>query len=153
MADDSRIALTNDDRSSAPFNMALATLEKIQGILKSIVIASSGHLDEGDKVVTPGDSQLMKYRLVNQLYVQSTPLFDPEKTKEWKPEMKERIRNINLDIGKRYLNKKVVGRFVVYSQEIEIELDDITIEIQEKLQAEGYFMPPKNDARFSWKQE
>lgn len=152
MADDSRIALTNDDRSSAPFNMALATLEKIQGILKSIVVISSGHLDDDDKFLTPGKSQHMKYRLVNQLFVQCIPLFDKKKTEEWKPEMLARIRNVKLKVGNKYSNRRVVGNFAAYDEDVEQELDDIIMEIQERLQDEGYFMPPKNDARFSWKQ-
>ncbi len=142
---------SGDDRSTAPFNMALFTLEKIHNILKHIVNASI----VVDERVTAGQIQHMKYRLVRQLFIQSITLIDRKKegNKEWKKGMAIRIKVVQLYFGEKTRGEQIVGNFQAYNQDTEDELDDITIDIQERLQDEGYFMPPKDDPRHSWKHE
>lgn len=140
--------------SSAPFNMALFTLQKIHNILRMITTISSTYIidEEGEKFLAPGKSQHLKYKLVKQLYIQAIPLFDKKTTGEWKKETLKKIRAVSLKVGGRYMNKKLVARFPCYEDKIDNELDDLTIEIQEKLQDEGYFMPPKTDIRHLWRE-
>lgn len=150
------LEVTHEDRSTAPFNMALKTLEKIHNILIQIALVSV--------IPTPtdmnynlalGKAQHAKYALVRQLYIQSIPLFDKKQTAEWKIEMNQGIRDLKKDLitASVYNNGKIIGMEERYSHEMDEILDDVTIEIEETLQDEGYFMPPKDDVRFSWKQE
>lgn len=145
---------SNEDSGTAPFNMALFTLEKIHNILKLIIMVSSGY-DENENPISSGKAQHLKYSLIRQLYVQSIPLLDPVKNKEWKKEMWEKIKNINLK-WKQIIDtsrSKIVGYSELATKDNEILFDEIIIEIQERLQEEKYFMPPKDDPKYSWKQD
>ena len=147
--------MPTDDRRSAPFNMALFTLEKIHNILKRIAEISTAMNFDGDIMFSLGQSQHMKYRLIRQLFIQSIPLFNKEKKDkiQWKESMAQRIGNIKLISGDKIKNNQIVGKFQGFTQEIEDELDNITIDIQETLQDEGYFMPSRNDPKHSWKKK
>ena len=146
-----------EDRSSAPFNMALFTLEKIHNILKLIAYTSAGLTNEearGKDFLYPGRAQHTKYRLVRQLFIQSIPLINHKKNPKYKEYMGKRIKKIKLTVGNLINSQKqIVGITPGYSQSVDDELDNIMIEIQQKLQEEGYFMPPKSDPRFGWKFE
>lgn len=144
------------DDLSAPFNLALATLEKMHNILKLISLASSGYSHDEDGNLTgmsAGEAQHLKVKLVKQLFIQSIPLFD-KNTNEWQDKMLNRIRTIKPLFRTRYTfngHKSIPSGIIeIYSQVIDDELDDITIEIQRELQQERYFMPSKADPRFSW---
>lgn len=142
------------DEGTAPFNMALFTLEKIHNLLKMIAMVSAGLEQETNQLLGQGKAQHIKCKLVKQLYIQCVPLLDPIKNKQWKVDMLKRIREIKPLLGKRIDRfGKFTGSFESFSSNIEDELDDVVIEIQERLQEEKYFMPPKNDPRFSWKQD
>lgn len=142
------------DRTGAPFNMALATLEKVNNILKQIANVSVLFIsdDQGSSELSPGKAQHMKYRLVKQLFIQSVPLFDTKKYEAFMHDILKDIRSIKLKYGNRYQNNRIIGKFEVFDQSVEDELDNITMDVQAELQKEGYFMPPKSDPRFSWKQ-
>lgn len=144
-----------EENIGAPFNMAIATLMKIHGVTKGIVVASafSPESEDDARFLFPGKAQHTKYRLVKQFFVQSVPLLDQKKTTEWQEEMLNRIWEIKPKIGERVSGKKIVGHYPIYDEQIERELDRITIEIEKKLQEEGYFMPPKSDVRYSWRQD
>lgn len=147
----------SDDRTSAPFNMALFTLEKIHNILKKIAEVSVLIITDSDSAafsLSPGNSQHMKYRLVRQLFIASIPLLDTKKTSEWQEKTADKLFDIrrSLVYGNKYLNNKIVGRFEAFNEDVEDILDDLVVEIEQKLQKEGYFMPDKRDPRFSWKE-
>lgn len=131
-----------DDRTGAPFNMAIATLMAIRDILdqiKQVTITNE---------LSSGEAQQIKHKLVSQLFVQSIPLLKDEQ----KEPIKRMIKKVKLtSIPKLNEYRKVIGYVVVYNPEIEEELDNITIKIQEDLQSQGYFMPPKNDPKYSWR--
>lgn len=150
--------MTEENRKQEPgavFNMAISTLEKIHNILRNIAMVSVGFTIDSEEttLMDPGKSQHIKYRLVNQLFIQSIPLIDSNKYEDWKNDMKDRIRRIVPRYGARYSDCKQVGSFEVFVPEIEFELDDIVIEIQEQLQKEGYFMPSKHDPKYGWRQD
>jgi len=141
------------DKGTAPFNMALNTLEKVHNILKQIVLVSSGYfIERSGEDLTPGKAQHVKYRLVRQLFIQSIPLFDKETTKDWVEKMRKKLWQIKPTISNNYKDNVVVSQFESYSEKLNDDLDDITIDIQAQLQLEGYFMPPKDDLRFTWKE-
>lgn len=139
------------EREGSVFNILLALLEKVNNILKRIAeVTVMGSHEGGD--INSGQAQHIKSRLVRQLYIQSIPLIDPDKDKDWKKEIWKRILNIKLSYGKVIKNYKIVGRFERFSEALEKELDDITMEIEEKLQTYKYFVPSKADPRHGWKQ-
>ena len=127
---------------SAPFNMALATLERVNNILREITEISVGEYG--------GNIQCFyaKLKLVKQLFLASIPLID---NKEEKDKLQKEIFKLNQMFGVKYDARSQKRRLTCY-KEIDTELDYVIIKIQEVLQKEKYFMPPKNDPRFSWKQ-
>ena len=127
------------DEFGAAFNMAIASLMRIHDILKLITKYS---LSSFQGSVLPGPIQHMKYRLVRQLYVQSVPLMKPEE----KGPIKKTLNAIKL--AREVTPTKQVTE--LYDHQVEMQLDDCTCEIEEALQVQGYFMPPKSDPRYSW---
>jgi len=135
---------------SAPFNLALNTLERVAAIIEklcyvSIQIASTENTNDADL-------QHIKFALLKQLYIQAVPLLrDNEKKKQ---AVKKRIDNIKLGFPQPVFNKlgERVGNKPVFDPKIDYEMDEIEIEISETLQSMGYFMPPKNDPRFTFRQ-
>lgn len=127
------------DDIGAPFNMAVASLMRIHDILKDITKYSMSSFNTN---MPPGPIQHMKYRLVRQLYVQSVPLM---KNDDKGPLVKE--------LDSIQLKREVTPTGVVtelYDHEVEKKLDQLICKIEEALQVQGYFMPPKSDPRFGW---
>jgi len=148
MASDSEIEMNESSKpDSAPFNMALRTLEKIHDISRSITIASSKPYT-GE--MTSGKSQHLKYTLIKQLFIQSLSLVTKE-TQAYKDKVWVDIKNIKLEWKLLKNNSKVVGMVENATNKIEIKLDELTMEILDKLQVEGYFMPPRNDVGLTWR--
>lgn len=140
------------EEGTAPFNMALNTLEKIHKILLSIFLVSSRIVESQE--LSEGEAQHMKYRLVRQLYIQSVPLLRAKNIDEWKEQTWKLIKEIKLKWKPIKDGDGFVRDYVeAIDPEIEDTLDDITKFIEEKLQEEGYFMPPKHDPRFSWSEK
>lgn len=143
---------------TAPFNSALATLELIHNISQLIVkISSSQSIDPNDSSMLPqGKAQHIKYRIVRQYFIMARPLIDKKKNEEWLKEMEVRVFNFEsrLQFMKQIHSesKKVLGFVEVYDPAFEKELDNVIMEIRDKLQTEGIFMPPKDDPRFAFKQ-
>lgn len=142
------------DRTSAPFNMAIATLMEIRKQIDKIVSVSTMYLlgDVEDAPLTPGQALHTKARMVKQLLILSAPLLQYKKYGEWINKTKSDINLIikNLKFGQKVSNQKVVGQKEIYDFISDDKLDDIVLEISEKIQSEHYFMPPKSDPRFGW---
>ncbi len=125
----------NYDDSPAAFNMALDTLQRLGEILREIKMVSTN----------PGFSeelkQEMKIKLVKQFFIQATPLLD----KKCVDEHKETILNLRpliVDVLDRSgLTTRTVGKSIACSEEIELTLDRIMIDLQISLQKQKYFMP------------
>lgn len=130
---------------SAPFNMAISTLMRIDEILKSITKVSS------DPFMPTNVKQSMKVNLVKQLFNQSSPLLKEEVVKVYEKQIQDlKPYEADLVIGRSGIVKKKEKR-LLFSPELERELDKLCLEIQRELQKEKYFMPPKSDPRFGWK--
>jgi len=146
----------SEENLPAVFNMALSRLELLHGIAKQIVTISTFHLEdfENPSPLTEGQAQHLKARLVRQLFIQSVPLLDPVKDKDWKKEMNESTETIlaKLKFIKVFKEQQHIGNKEQFDIIIETLLDKFTMEIQEKLQEHKYFMPSKSDPRKGWEQ-
>lgn len=142
----------------APFNLALATLEKLSNMTKSYYAVSTGFSIDNENIpaMTKGQAQHQQYRILRQIFIQSVPLFDPKKHQIWKNETKKKIFSMSnkLKVGSKVdtIRNKTTGYYEAFNPELENELDEIFLEILEKLQEKGYFMPSKSDPRYGWKQ-
>ena len=128
-----------NQQGSAPFNMAIATLMRIDGVLKQITEVSS------NPIMPLGIKQGMKVNLVKQLFIQSSPLLPSEVVLRLKMQV-DKIKPNNVLIG--YGSGGVVKREenkTIYNEDLEYQLDFLTVEIQRELQKEKYFMPPRKD--------
>jgi len=136
----------------AVFNMALAQLQLINGILRNITnLGALYSEDKSDESLSPGQAQHLKSRWVKQLFIQSTPLLDPKTDSEWREETWRKMKGIQLKYGRRInTDQQNVGRFEGFDAEVENQLDYIVIQIVLRLQKHNYFMPPKDDPRFGW---
>jgi len=142
------------EQPGAIFNMAIAQLQLLNGILRNIANLGSVYSEEGgEDTLTPGQAQHLKYRWVRQLYIQSIPLFDIKTDAEWKKKVYTKIKNVTLLFIPKYRDCKLIGKSEGYNKELDNLLDDLVIEIQERLQTHKYFMPPKSDPRFAWSQD
>jgi len=130
---------------SAPFNMALATLERLNEILIEIKRVYA------DPTIPLGQKQTIIINLTKMFYLQACPLL-PEKFKD---KNTDKVLNIQPVTANFYNNTSVGKKFykidAVFNVELEIKLHKILLNTEEALQSEGYFMPPKNDPRFGWK--
>jgi len=125
----------------APFNMALATLERIHNLLQGY--ASFSLLSIG--IV---DLCKSKQKMCKQIYLMSSPLIPQTERKKIKENM------LNLDnLFSTGTDKGFVKRHFTQCQiGTEQKIDDIVEDIEHILKKEGFFMPPKNDPRHSWSQ-
>jgi len=127
--------MTSDEASArtAPFNMALSTLEKINKILVDIKKASVYGL-QGEK-----------YNLVLQFHIQSIPLISKKEGKEKMQSLKGTLRDIRPG-QRKVLVQGVFNRMEsCFNRDVDFALDDVLEEIQVLLQSEGYFMPPSEE--------
>ena len=134
--------MLEDRREEAPFNMALATLERVNGILVQYTVLSTTISD----IVT---RCYAKFPLVKQLFLSATPLINDD---EAKAKLKEEITKLKKEFYSVRSEVRKRNREACYV-DTEDKLDSTVQEIQEVLQREKYFMPPKKDARRGWEQK
>ncbi len=142
----------NERETEAPFNMAIATLQRLDLILQQI-----RNLD----VQFPIDSvskQKSYISLVKQFYINSVPLFKEDKKKygnkkkddkKEDTKKKESLKKLQDEILSLKLDKKRCIRSgtqtyrYAYSEEKEKRINEILIEIQQRLSK--FFMPGKRE--------
>jgi len=120
----------------APFNMALSTLEALRKILSDIKQLAI------DPYLTDDIKQIMKIFLLKRFYVDSSPLLDKEIVKGYKEILNLQPKKIQILRDGKLINQKKA----IFSFELEITLDQYLIELQQELQKEKYYMPPKRRA-------
>jgi hypothetical protein len=133
--------MVNEMLWSAPFNMALATLQRVDNILQKIMECSIMMAD-------PYLSIFLKIKLTKQLYLASVPLITNKETKE---ELLKKVNDLNKLISTNYSNVKKKN-IQVYQSNSELVIENVIEDIEEALQADKYFMPPKSDPKFGWKE-
>lgn len=131
--------LQKRDGLAAPFNMAIATLMRINEILQNITQVSAMPLD-------PITISYTKYKMLQQLYLAAVPLIENVATKK---KIKEEIFKMKSEFF--IINHRGQKKRNCYDN-TEERIDSIIETILEALQIDKYFMPPKNDPRYSWKQ-
>lgn len=122
---------------SAPFNMALKTLERINDLLKEYNELSS----QGFSFVLMCK---MKCNKCKEIYLSSSALITKDK-------IKKEIKKALLELEKEFTTRVNPNRIICNSN-TENKIDNCVENIQDALQAEKYFMPPKGDPRFGWKE-
>ena len=124
---------------AAPFNMALATLEAIRSILSDIKRVNA------DPFMNDELKQKLKIGLVKSLYRDSAPLLDEKIVKQFQPIL--RLKPMEKDIinNENGVSIKTHKKKLIYSEELEFELDINIVNIQMELKKERYYMPPKKD--------
>lgn len=137
---------------TAPFNFAISTLMRIDTLITKIREISLLIAAEQDPI-KKGKLLHMKYTLVEQLEIESTPLL-PQKSKS---KIRQAFKEIKLILVKNYApttdgSRRFMGMTELYDFNIDNKLNDVNRLNQDLLQAEGYFMPPKQDPSMAFRQ-
>ena len=118
----------------APFNMAVATLMRLDTILQQIRMMD--FLFQSDSA----DKQRAHIGLVKQFYLNAIPLLDEADVKNYKDE----VLKLDVKCASR-VKSGVQALKYYYDKQVEIRLNEILIELQQKLKK--YFMPIGKDPR------
>ena len=140
----------NSKGGEVAFNMAIATLQRIDLVLRQITLIDTLHL------MDTSAKQKAYIDLTQRLFVISSPLlFGLEKEKK-KDEEKTNLEDLQDEI----LNLKIECKTVVisgnqklefvFSRKLEKRIHEILIDIQRRLKP--YMMPSKSDPRYGWGQ-
>ena len=128
-----------EDKKTPFFNMANATLERVDKILQQIASVSSNN------EIPPAVKQANKISSIKILLTYSIPLSPKEFTTEFRKKI--------LELQPKYLVRKGVRggctthqEGYVFDKKLELELDNAIIEISETLQKKGFFMPSKDES-------
>lgn len=123
------------EESSAPFNMALATLFALRNILADIKNISS------HPTITNELKQKLKLDLLKRFYVDCSPLLDEKVVSNYKEILKIRPKEMSILEHGEVTNKKKL----IYDEDLAETIDAYLIKLQMELQKKNYYMPPKRD--------
>ncbi|MBU0706627.1 hypothetical protein KJ807_05445 [Patescibacteria group bacterium] len=134
----------NNSNPEAPFNMAIATLQRLDSIIKSYQVVSLSIDPKTGNIISPMARLGNKLELVKQFNINAHPILSPEQrieiTKRIKslPMLSEQKWQSNYDgySGEHYINPKTNADEM---------LDDIIMAIENMLQR--YFMPSAKDIK------
>ena len=143
------MGFNKEGETEAPFNMAIATLKRLDSILQQITSLDFDY---------PRDSvekQKIHIGLVKKFFINATPLFKDDnekkgnKNKKDNNDEKEHLKKLHNEILDFQVDKKhgiksgtQISRHV-YSEKKEKRLNEILIEIQQRLKK--FFMPGKRE--------
>lgn len=137
---------TSSYKSDAPFNSAIDCLMRISDLIKKIAKVSIEYTLYDNVAgihLTGGQAQHIKHRLIIELYKQASVLM----TKDAKKEIWPKIMAVKLLVRKEYDRVGQTTKTVeVYSDQVNMELDKIELDILDDLQDSNFFMPPKKKA-------
>lgn len=133
----------NSLNDKAPFNMAINTLERLGEILTNI------RRIEQEPLFTIEMKQEYKINLVKQFFIQASPLmFDHAPDR--KAEIQQKVLVLEPKRAKVIQDGKRTNKErVIFSSEIDKQLNEILIEIQDVLQQGKFYMPPRKYAGHS----
>jgi len=131
---------------SAPFNMAIASLEMVNGLLKEFKnLAVSGISADGIQYkMNSADIQLIKINLTRQLFIAAAPLLPDKPRDELRKSVEALKPFLRQDSGTGVWNPE-------FKPNKDDDIYNKILEIVLALQKEKYFMPPKDDPRFALK--
>ncbi len=127
------------EEESAVFNMALATLKRVDELLSYYSQISIDVQDNFSRVV-------LKIKQAKQIYLASVPLIRSANAKKI---LKESVNNLEILYVVKY-NPVSRKNESSYKEDAEERIDHIVACIQETLQKDKYFMPTKTGG--SWKE-
>ena len=120
------------EESSESFNMAVATLMRLDGILKRMELAS--------EILYGVNEQRLQIKLLRHFFSNATPLMGIAMKPEEFESYKKRVFAVKLR------SKVVRGRRIIYyDYSLDDEIMSIVMEIQLKIK--GYFMPTTKKKR------
>jgi len=129
---------------SAPFNMAIASLERVNSLLKEFKnLAVNGISVDGIQYqMNSAEIQLIKINLTRQLFIAAAPLL---------PEKARIDLRVNIKKLKPFLRQSPQSSMWIpeFKPDKDSEIDEGILQIVLALQKEKYFMPPKDDPRFA----
>ena len=140
-------------KEPAIFNMALATLMRLDNILIKIRDISTG-ISMGwmeGREVDKASLLAGKIALARQFYLNASPLLKPDIKVVLKKKMRFFVMPQNYRLDNSLSSKRY--QVEVYDLRLDIIIDNFVEEVEQRLQDEGYFMPPKNDPRFAFKRD
>jgi len=120
----------------APFNMAIATLMSLRYTLDRIRDIE-GRID-----YPPEERQRIKIELVKRFYVDSSPLIN---NKEIIESYKDILMLKPMEVIVVNNSNQKQRRRIIYSYELNQQLDKYLLDLQVQLQKNKYFMPPSDD--------
>lgn len=124
----------DEDRreAEAPFNMAIATLKRLDAILQQIRNLQARHpIDSAEK-------QKSHIGLVKAFYINAVPLLSDDETKNYK----DKVLKLELSVKNKIKSGTQRIQFV-YDKDIDYKLNEILVELQQKLKK--FFMPKGKD--------
>lgn len=125
---------------SAPFNMALATLERISDVLREYRRVGS------DPNIPNEIKQPIRIELVKQLLLNAAPLLKDSVVKQYEDKILDLTPETKSVIKKNGDNYSHTNyKQTTYSIEVDKKCNQFVIQISKELQKEKYFMPPKKD--------
>lgn len=127
----------SSQETKAPFNMALSTLEALRLILL--------HIEKVDMDPSLPDEikQKMKLSLLKRFYVDSAPLLPDKVVKNYKAILQ--LIPKELQIVDHHTSKLTKKMKLVYDPQLDIVINESLLKLQQELQKEKYYMPPKKD--------
>ena len=126
-------------KSEAPFNMALATLEALRKILAHIEEIYMNPLIHDDL------KQKIKINLVKRFYVDSGPLLGRDISKKYIEILSLKPVELVIVDNNSGNNQNKQKKREVYDFEMEVTLDTYLLELQLELQDLNYYMPPRRN--------
>jgi len=136
----------SEERSQAPFNMALNTLESIRIWIDRIAELSVGFI--GGEKIDPNELIVLKYRMVKQLIMLCTPLLECREGGQL-DEIQDFFSEIKIEKGRVKSGNTWISNIPVYTVDVDYELDECVMGIEKALQESGHFMPgPDESALF-----
>lgn len=123
----------------APFNMAIATLERLSDILREITKIEQSFIPLNMK-------QERKVYLTKDFYRNAVPLLTKKQREKIQPKIvvlspKEQ----EIITTKSGAASIITGKKVVYDSKLDNILDELIFDIEVCLQDEKFFMPPRKD--------
>ena len=130
---------------TAPFNAALNTLERITNLINLLGMYKLKAV-EGD--MTQGTAMHARWEALKQLFIQACPLLKDENEAKIKT-MLDSVKKLPIK-ALQNSGGAVIKHQQQYDADIDKQIDMIEMTIENFLQAEGFFMPPKRDIGTSW---
>jgi len=134
----------------AIFNMAVASLQRLDGLLKDYKLVSYFLDPRTNREFTDAVKRIkIKYEIVKQFQINAEPLLSDRQQREVEKEM-ESVPNLTEMVWQKGSYSTAPGKWVeVPIKKADRILDEALMLMERLLQSQNYFMPPKKDTSLS----